>query len=115
MLTIAGADLIAVNSSPSVAYFVKIASDICMHHHERYDGRGMPHGLKSTINNIYTQMCAIAIEFCQNFFHDDVDTPTESDFSIAINSITEDKDAFRPDVFELLVNSRSDIVSHFAR
>lgn len=113
--TIAGADLIAVNSSPSVAYFVKIASDICMHHHERYDGRGMPHGLKSTINNIYTQMCAIAIEFCQNFFHDDVDTPTESDFSIAINSITEDKDAFRPDVFELLVNSRSDIVSHFAR
>lgn len=66
--TIAGADFVGVNSSPSVAYFVKVCSDICMHHHERYDGRGMPHGLKSSINNIYTQMCAIAIEFCINFF-----------------------------------------------
>ena len=113
--TIAGADLIAVNSSPSVSFFVKIASDICMHHHERFDGRGMPHGLKSTINNIYTQMTAIAIEFCQHFFTKEDEIPTESDFMMAMNSITEDKDAFRPDVLDLLQNSKDDIVSHFNR
>ncbi|MBS7241145.1 response regulator [Treponema sp.] len=113
--TIAGADLVAVNSNPNVAFFVKIASDICMHHHERYDGRGMPHGLKTTINNIYTQMTAIAIEFCQNFFDGNSEEITEADYHRAMGKIDEDKDAFRPDVYDLLAASKDDIVSHFAR
>ncbi|MCQ2240556.1 response regulator [Treponema sp.] len=113
--TIAGADLVAVNSNPNVAFFVKIASDICMHHHERYDGRGMPHGLKTTINNIYTQMTAIAIEFCQVFFENGEDEISDSDYLRAMNKIDEDKDAFRPDVYDLLSASKDDIVSHFAR
>lgn len=110
--TIAGADLVGVNSSPNVAYFVKICADICMHHHERYDGRGMPHGLKDSINNIYTQMCAIAIEFCHHFFS--VDNPGYGEFNRAINTIQEDSAAFRPDVFELLQNCQEDIVAHFS-
>ena len=107
--TIAGADFVGVNSSPSVAYFVKVCSDICMHHHERYDGRGMPHGLKSSINNIYTQMCAIAIEFCINFFS--AEEISTAEFNMAMNTILEDKDAFRPDVIELLKNSQDDILA----
>ena len=107
--TIAGADFVGVNSSPSVAYFVKVCSDICMHHHERYDGRGMPHGLKSSINNIYTQMCAIAIEFCINFFS--AEEISAAEFNMAMNTILEDKDAFRPDVIELLKNSQDDILA----
>ncbi|MBQ0040056.1 MAG: response regulator [Treponema sp.] len=113
--TIAGADFIAINSSPNVAFFVKVASDICMHHHERYDGRGMPHGLKTTINNIYTQMCAIAIEFCQHFFSDSVEHPGLPEYNNAINSIEADRDAFRPDVIELLTNSKDDIISHYSK
>lgn len=113
--TIAGADMVAINNSPAVSFFTKTAADICMHHHERYDGRGMPHGLKSTINNIYTQMCSIAIEFCQHFFKENGDTPNDSDFVLAMNSIEEDKDAFRPDVIELLANSKDDIIAHFGK
>lgn len=113
--TIAGADFVAVNSNPNVAFFVKIASDICMHHHERNDGRGMPHGLKSTINNIYTQMTAIAIEFCQTFFCDENSEITEASFAQAMSKIDEDKDAFRPDIYDLLLSSKDDIISHFAR
>ena len=86
-----------------------------MHHHERYDGRGMPHGLKTTINNIYTQMTAIAIEFCQNFFDGNSEEITEADYHRAMGKIDEDKDAFRPDVYDLLAASKDDIVSHFAR
>ncbi|MGN0728591.1 response regulator [Treponema sp.] len=107
--TIAGADFVSVNSSQNVAYFVKVCSDICMHHHERYDGRGMPHGLKSSINNIYTQMCSIAIEFCINFFSSD--QVSSAEFSMAMNTILEDKDAFRPDVIELLQKSQNDILA----
>ena len=60
-------------------------------------------------------MTAIAIEFCQHFFTKEDEIPTESDFMMAMNSITEDKDAFRPDVLDLLQNSKDDIVSHFNR
>ncbi len=111
--TIAGADLVSINNSPSVAYFVKICSDICMHHHERYDGRGMPHGLKNSINNIYTQMCSISIDFCKSFFT--VEKPGYQQFNLAINTLLDDREAFRPDVFELLQNCQEDIVNHYSR
>ena len=32
-----------------------------------------------------------------------------------MNSIEEDKDAFRPDVIELLANSKDDIIAHFGK
>ena len=34
--------------------------DICRHHHERYDGRGYPDGLKGEENSIGAQLTAIA-------------------------------------------------------
>lgn len=110
--TIAGANLIECNSSPSVAYFVKICSDICMHHHERFDGRGMPHGLKDSINNVYTQICSLSILFCIHFF-DPNTTQDYVSFNSAIGKIFDDKDAFRPDLVELLQNCADDIVQFF--
>ena len=111
--TIAGSDLIGINSSPQVQYFVKIAADMCMHHHERYDGRGFPHGIKSSINNVYTQMCSIAMEFSNHFFTDE--NPGYREFNAAITAIMEDRDAFRPDVLEILQSSQEDIVGYYAK
>ena len=34
--------------------------DICRHHHERYDGRGYPDGLKGDENSIGAQLTALA-------------------------------------------------------
>ena len=110
--TIAGADLIGINSTKSVSYFVKVAADICMHHHERYDGRGFPHRLKSSINNLYTQIVAIAISFSSNFFK--VDPPGIREYSIALSAILKDKEAFRPDVIEILENSKDDIINYYS-
>ena len=33
--------------------------DVCLHHHEKYDGSGYPHGLKSDDISIYARMGAI--------------------------------------------------------
>ncbi len=110
--TIAGADFVSVNTSKNVSFFVKVCSDICMHHHERFDGRGMPHGLKDSINNIYTQICSLAIEFCTAFFS--VDSHTRDSFSATMLTVLEDQAAFRPDVIELLQDSRDKIVSRYS-
>ena len=110
--TIAGADLVATNTSSHVRHFVKIASDICMHHHERADGRGMPHGLHGSINNIYTQLCSVAIAFCTRFFAEGPTGPRK--FNQAVAALTEDRDAFRPEVLDLLQHSRDDLLSRLS-
>lgn len=111
--TLAGAEIVSVNQSPAVSLFVKTAADMCAHHHERYDGQGMPHGLKDTINNIYTQMCSLAIDFCTHFFAEE--SPTASNFSVAYNSIMDDRGAFRPDVIEIMKNAKEELMVFYGK
>ena len=39
---------------------LKYAYDICLHHHERYDGRGYPEGLKGDELSIWSQVVGLA-------------------------------------------------------
>lgn len=111
--TIAGADFISVNSSPNVAFFVKIASDMCMHHHERCDGQGFPHGLRDSINNIYTQFLSLAIEFCTNFFnHDKLDV---NSFDFAASVVYNNKGAYRNECTEILELCQDEIINFYQR
>ena len=49
-----GAD--AVSASGEIS---KIVADVCLHHHERYDGSGYPHGLKGDGISLFARMAAI--------------------------------------------------------
>ena len=49
-----GAD--AVRSSGELS---KIVVDVCLHHHERYDGSGYPHGLKGDEISLFARMAAL--------------------------------------------------------
>ena len=60
--TVYGADFIRLNYSKSCQYFVEICSSMCLHHHERYDGKGYPHGIKGKNNSIFNQMCRVLDE-----------------------------------------------------
>lgn len=37
----------------------EIARDVCLHHHERYDGKGYPHGLKGEQISVHARMGAV--------------------------------------------------------
>lgn len=57
--TVRGAELIqkiGVDTSDILNY----AYDICLHHHERYDGRGYPEGLKGDEQSIWSQVVGLA-------------------------------------------------------
>ena len=60
--TIMGANLIRLNRSKSCRYFVEICSSMCLHHHERYDGKGYPYGIKGKNNSLYNQICRVLDE-----------------------------------------------------
>lgn len=63
--TLLGANLIRLNRSKSCEYFVEICASMCLHHHERYDGKGYPDGLYGDNNSLFNQLCRLVEEFEQ--------------------------------------------------
>lgn len=49
-----GADALKASGEMS-----RIVADVCLHHHERYDGSGYPHGLKGDDLSLFARMAAI--------------------------------------------------------
>lgn len=55
--------------------FVEVCSSMCLHHHERFDGKGYPHGITGKNNSIFNQMCKLVDEFVKKrgmFYGSDV-------------------------------------------
>ncbi len=111
--TVAGAEIVWLNHSPSCQYFVKICGDMCMHHHERFDGRGYPHGLVGNDNSIYTQICALSRRFDRLFSK----RPEINDrqFNFVINELSIDRDEFNPMLISLLSDCRFSIASYYKK
>jgi len=68
-----GSNLIRLNRSPSCEYFVEICASMCLHHHERFDGKGYPDGIVGRNNSVFNQLCHLVDEFDQmraKFFGD---------------------------------------------
>lgn len=63
--TLFGANLIRLNRAKNCEYFVEICSSMCLHHHERWDGKGYPDRLIENNNSIFNQMCRLVDEFEQ--------------------------------------------------
>ncbi|MCM1135444.1 MAG: response regulator [Clostridium sp.] len=61
--TIYGSNFIRLNRSKACEYFVEVCAGMCLHHHERYDGKGYPHGIKGKNNSFYNQICRVLDEF----------------------------------------------------
>lgn len=55
-----GADIIRHSADTFDEGFRKIAADICMFHHERYDGKGYPYSLKGDDIPIHAQIVGLA-------------------------------------------------------
>ncbi len=58
--TVKGAELLSQIPQMRNHSAYQYAYDIAMHHHERWDGRGYPHGLKGNETPIWTQIVALA-------------------------------------------------------
>ncbi|MGM9570787.1 MAG: response regulator [bacterium] len=109
--TVMGANIIWTNGSESCKMFVKICQDMCMHHHERYDGKGFPHGLKGSDNSIYSQLCSLAIRFDSLFSKRSEFNDWQFDF--VVNELKIDKGAFYPKYLELLEQCKTEVIKYY--
>ena len=106
--TILGSNIIWINRSENCKFFVKVCSDICMHHHERYDGLGFPHGLKGSDNSLYSQLCSLAIRFDKLFVKRKEYNDVQFDF--VMNELRFDRGAFSAEHRELLAKCRGSVI-----
>jgi HD-GYP domain-containing protein (c-di-GMP phosphodiesterase class II) len=77
--------------------------DVCLHHHERFDGTGYPHGLKGNEISLFARMAAI----CDAY---DAMTSRRThkaglDPARVIGMMREDIDRMDPDIFEAFVRA----------
>lgn len=110
--TTMGADIIRLNSSHHCRYFVDICADICVHHHERYDGKGFPHKIIGDNNVVYTQMCRLADRFDSLFFKYQEHNGMQYDF--VTNEIGKDTGFVSQYVFSLLNNCRAELLRYYS-
>lgn len=111
MHTTFGADIIRLNYSERCRCFVQTCADMCLHHHERYDGTGFPDGISGSDISVFTQMCGLIDRFDSVFFK--YREHNELQFDYVIRDIAQDSGAVSEEVFSLLCDSKSEIVMYY--
>ncbi len=109
--TVMGADFIKLNYSEHCRYFVDICADMCLYHHERYDGKGFPQGIAGDDIMIYTQMYGLLGRFDKLFFK--CHGHNERQFDMVLYELEKDSGIVSREVFSLLQASKSDIVIYY--
>jgi len=110
--TVMGAYLLRLNYSKHCRRFVDICAEICLHHHERFDGKGFPHGSSGSNNSIYAQICGLLERFDELFSGYGQHTAIQFDY--VINQLEKDRGLVSSKVFLLLVESKDLIVKYYS-
>lgn len=109
-----GYNLVRLNHSKSCEYFVEICSSMCLHHHERVDGKGYPDGLMGDNISIYNQMCRLVDEFenMRSKFYGDKAKPVKF---VVKRLVNDDVGMVSPKVSALLEDCEREIIDYFTK
>lgn len=112
--TVLGANLVRLNQARSCAYFVEICSGMCLHHHERYDGKGYPDGIRGKNNSIFNQLCRLVDDFEEkrSKFYGNSTRPVKF---IIKRLLTDDPGMVSKEVLDLLEDCEPNILDYFSR
>ncbi|MGN1349822.1 MAG: response regulator [Anaerovoracaceae bacterium] len=108
-----GAKLICLNQSPLCSFFVDVCSDICMHHHEHWDGSGYPHRLKEYDIRVMPQLVSIAIEFDRIFVKRT--EFNERNFEFTLKELSIKRRWFGSHIFNILSECRTSITRYYQK
>lgn len=106
-----GADIIQLNRSKHCEKFIRIGTDICMHHHERYDGNGFPQGISGCNISIYAQICGLLEQFDKLFFWNG--SHNEQQFHFVMKQLKSDTGLVSEEVYSLMEESKAEIIKYY--
>lgn len=111
--TVLGAEIAGLNYSKHCERFVKICTDMCLYHHERYDGRGFPNGVSGNNIPIYAQMCGLLEKFDALFFP--YSRHSEQQFDYVINQLRDDIGFVSEEALSMLEDIKPDILEYYSK
>lgn len=109
--TALGAALVHLNYADSCNYFVQACAEMCLRHHERYDGQGFPEGLSGDEIPEHVQLCGLLDRFDTMFFK--LRERHEHPFDLVIDDLQRDRGRVSSEIFQMLAESRHEIVSYY--
>jgi response regulator RpfG family c-di-GMP phosphodiesterase len=109
--TTAGSRMVSLNQASACRYFTQICSDLCLHHHERYDGNGFPQKKGGDEISLYAQACAVALKFDAIF--STRPEQSESQFDFSFNEMVVDSGEFSQEMLGCLRSSRLEILFYY--
>jgi len=109
--TVMGSYLLRLNYSKHCKEFVDLCAEICLHHHERFDGKGFPHGTRGKNNSVYAQICGLLETFEELFLSYNKHNAMQFDY--VINDLKKDNGFVANNVFSLLIESKAEIIKYY--
>lgn len=109
-----GSNIIRLNRAKSCEYFVEVCASMCLHHHERFDGKGYPDGITGRNNSVFNQLCRLVDEFEQlrSKFFGDKARPVK----FVIKRMTGDNESMvEPKLYALLEDCEPQFVDYFMK
>lgn len=109
-----GANFLRLNRAKSCEYFVEICASMCLHHHERFDGKGYPDGIVGKNNSVFNQLCRLVDEFDQmrSKFFGDKARPVK----FVVKRLTSDNNEMVDDMlYALLEDCEPQIIDYFMK
>ncbi|MCH5195736.1 MAG: response regulator [Oscillospiraceae bacterium] len=106
-----GAFIVRLNKDKACSFFVDTCAEICMHHHERNDGRGYPHKLSGNEITYYTNMTRLCIEFDRLFFRRS--EYNDLQFEFVMKELDVDRGRFDYDLVDLFKSCHVEITNYY--
>lgn len=109
-----GSNVIRLNRARSCEYFVEICASMCLHHHERFDGKGYPDRIAGKNNSVFNQLCRLVDEFelLRSKFFGDKARPVK----FVVKRMTgEGESMVEPKLYALLEDCEPQFVDYFTK
>ncbi|MDE5898505.1 MAG: response regulator [Treponemataceae bacterium] len=109
--TFHGANIIRFNYSFKCSFFVSVCAEMCLQHHERFDGTGFPNRLAGNEISVYAQMVRLCEDFDENLFRYGQKNIARFDFIAQM--LAEDEGAYDRNMLWLLNDCKLDIAAYY--
>lgn len=108
-----GGIIIKLGESKRCEFFVSVCSDMCLNHHERFDGYGYPRGIGGKNLSIYSQMCRLVDEF--DTMHSRLYGASDMQINLVVKQITKKDGLVSEELMSLLDDCKPSIMAYYSK
>lgn len=108
-----GSTIIKLGETKRCEFFISVCSDICMNHHERFDGEGYPRGISGKSLSEYSQMCRLVDDFDTMFSK--LYGGSDVQVNMVMKQVLKDSGLVSEDIASLFEDCKQNIMTYYTK